>query len=48
LAAAPAAAVQVCRAELRAVQERQTKMHRFDLRPERYLAGLEAHWASSA
>jgi hypothetical protein len=32
------------RTQLRATQEHQTKMHRFHLRPDRYLSGLEARW----
>ena len=48
LASVPADACQVCRAELRATQDRQTKMHRFRLRPDRYLSDLAARWATLA
>jgi hypothetical protein len=48
LASVPASACQLCRAELRAVQERQTKMRRFHLHPDRYLNDLEARWATLA
>lgn len=48
LASVPADACHACRAELRATQERQTKMHRFRLRPDRYLSDLEAAWATLA
>jgi hypothetical protein len=44
LATVSAHACQVSRAHLRATQERQTKMHRFHLRPDRYLSDLEARW----
>jgi hypothetical protein len=44
LAAVPAATYQTCRAALYATQERQTKMHRFHLRPTCYLSALEARW----
>lgn len=47
LASVPASAWQQQRADLRAAQERQTKMHRFHLQPDRYLAELEARWAST-
>jgi hypothetical protein len=46
LARVPAAVGEACRAELRATQERQTKMHRFHLRPDHYLRELEAHWSA--
>lgn len=45
LARVPAAVGEASRAELRATHERQTKMHRFHLRPDHYLRGLEAHWS---
>ncbi len=48
LVGVPAEACRTCRAELRAIQERQTKMHRFHLRPDRYLSDLEAAWATLA
>ena len=32
------------RTQLRAIQERQTKMHRFHLRPDRYLSSMELRW----
>jgi hypothetical protein len=32
------------RTQLRAIQERQTQMHRFHLHPDRYLSSLEARW----
>jgi hypothetical protein len=48
LAHVPAALGRACRAELRATQERQTKMHRFHLRPDRYLQALEARWSALA
>ena len=35
---------QYARTQLRTTQERQTQMHRFHLRPDRYLSGLEARW----
>jgi hypothetical protein len=44
LAAVSAQACQHARTALRATQERQTKMHRFHLRPDRYLSDLEARW----
>jgi hypothetical protein len=44
LATVSAYACRVSRAHLRATQERQTKMHRFHLRPDRYLSDLEARW----
>ena len=37
-------ACQRARTDLRATQERQTKMHRFHLRPDRYLSDLETRW----
>jgi hypothetical protein len=48
LAHVPAALGRACRAELRATQERQTKMHRFHLRPDRYLQALETRWSALA
>lgn len=48
LASVPASACQTCRAELRATQERQTKMHRFHLHPDRYLSDLETRWTALA
>lgn len=48
LATVPADACHSCRAELRATQERQTKMHRFHLHPDRYLSDLQAAWATLA
>jgi hypothetical protein len=48
LAAVPAAAWQAERAELRATQERQTKMRRFKLHRAAYLADLEARWSRLA
>ena len=48
LATVPASACQRCRAALRATQERQTKMRRFHLHPDRYLSDLEARWATLA
>ena len=44
LATVSAPAGQRARRQLRATQERQTKMHRFHLHPDRYLSGLEARW----
>ena len=46
LATVPADVCQACSAELRATQERQTKMHRFGLRPDRYRSDLEAAYAT--
>ena len=48
LAQVPALRCQQCRTELRANQERQTKMRRFHLHPDRYLTELERRWASCA
>jgi hypothetical protein len=45
LAAVPPAAYQAQRAALRATQHRQVQMHRFHLRPDRYLHDLEARWS---
>jgi hypothetical protein len=39
---------QAARTALRATHERQTKMHRFHLRPQRYLSDLEARWHQAA
>jgi hypothetical protein len=47
LAAVPAAVWQHERATLRATQERQAKMRRFQLRRAEYLADPEARWAQS-
>jgi hypothetical protein len=48
LAEVPPARCAQCRAELRANQERQTRMRRFHLHPDRYLADLERRWLSLA
>jgi hypothetical protein len=48
LATVPAERGQAARTALRATQERQTKMHRFHLRPQRYLSALEARWSQLA
>jgi hypothetical protein len=48
LATVPTSACQASRVALRATQERQTKMHRFHLRPDRYLSDLEARWTKLA
>ena len=44
LATVPASRCQASRVALRATQARQTQMHRFHLRPARYLSDLEARW----
>ena len=44
LATVSPSACQRARTQLRAIQERQTKMHRFHLRPDRYLSRLEQCW----
>ena len=44
LATVSAYACQRARRDLRATYERQAKMHRFHLRPQRYLSDLEARW----
>jgi hypothetical protein len=48
LASVPAAACQRARAALRATQYRQVQMHRFHLRPDRYLSDLAARWSQLA
>src|SRR5260221_2842684 len=48
LATVPTTACQASRVALRATQERQTPMHRFHLRPDRYLSDLEARWTKLA
>lgn len=48
LATVPAAAWQQARGTLRANQERQTKMHRFRLHRDAYLADLETRWFTLA
>jgi hypothetical protein len=48
VAAVPATAYQEARTALQSTQERQTKMHRFHLRPDRYLGELEARWIALA
>jgi hypothetical protein len=44
LATVSAQACHRARRDLRATYERQAKMHRFHLRPQRYLSDLEARW----
>jgi hypothetical protein len=44
LATVTPAACQHARTQLRAIPERQTKMHRFHLHPDRYLSSLEQRW----
>jgi hypothetical protein len=44
LATVSPAACQRARTQLRATQERQTKMHRFHLHPDHYLSDLEQRW----
>jgi hypothetical protein len=48
LATVTATACQCARAALRATQQRQVQMHRFHLRPDRYLRDLEARWQQAA
>jgi hypothetical protein len=48
LATVPAHRYQASRLALRATHERQTQMHRFHLRPHRYLSDLEARWSKLA
>jgi hypothetical protein len=48
LASVSASAGQASRAALRATQARQTQMHRFHLKPARYLRDLEARWIQGA
>jgi hypothetical protein len=48
LASVSASAAQASRAALRATQARQTQMHRFHLKPARYLSDLEARWIQGA
>jgi hypothetical protein len=48
LATVPTSACQASRVALRATQERQTTMHRFHLRPDRYLSDLAARWSKLA
>jgi hypothetical protein len=48
LASVSASAGQASRVALRATQARQTQMHRFHLRPRRYLSDLEARWLQGA
>jgi hypothetical protein len=44
-AAVPPAAYRAQRAARRATQHRQVQMHRFHLRPDRYLHDLEVRWS---